>query len=311
MISRRLVRIKTLQTLYSWNQGHAQDVGDLKKELFSKIQTTEQFYLFLLDFPYELQQFAKEKQDLEKSKYYPDQFKIKYYDNLNYTRFIPKMHETLIVNNVPQTQFEWSNLANYFEEWYKRMREWDFVQDYQFFTEPTEQQQLEFVEQILFTFLETQGDFNDCLEEVYPQWFDDNEYTVRDVLKSLKLQAGRATLSLKDAIRPNNEEVALGAQILTKTIANNQEYESLISAVTDNWDPSRIAVIDLLILKMAITEFLHCPEIPLKVTINEYLEITKNYSTPNSSKFVNGIMDKLRMDLSKNDRIQKTGRGLL
>jgi N utilization substance protein B len=62
---------------------------------------------------------------------------------------------------------------------------------------------------------------------------------------------------------------------------------------------------------MALTEFMHCPEIPVKVTINEYLEITKNYSTPNSSKFVNGIMDKLRIDLAKNDRIQKSGRGLL
>lgn len=311
MISRRLVRIKTLQTLYSWNQGQAQDVGDLKKELFSKIQTTEQFYLFLLNFPYELQQFAKEKQDLEKSKYYPDQFKIKYYDNLNYTRFIPKIHETLIVYHVSQTQFDWTTLANYFEDWYKRLREFEFVQDYQFFTDPTEQQQLEFVEQILFTFLETQGDFNDALEEVYPQWFDDNEYTVRDVLKSLKMKDGKAILSIKDEILPNNEEVSLGGQILEKTIANNQEYESLISTVTDNWDPSRIAVIDLLILKMAITEFLHCPEIPLKVTINEYLEITKNYSTPNSSKFVNGIMDKLRIQLTQNNRIQKTGRGLL
>jgi N utilization substance protein B len=221
------------------------------------------------------------------------------------------MHESVIVNGAPQTQFDWSNLANYFEDWYKRLREWDFVQDYQFFTDPTEQQQLEFVEQILFTFLETQGDFNDALEEVYPQWFDDNEYTVRDVLKSLKMHGNRATLQVKDAIRPNNEEVALGAQILVKTIANTQEYESLISTVTDNWDPSRIAVIDLLILKMALTEFMHCPEIPVKVTINEYLEITKNYSTPNSSKFVNGIMDKLRIDLAKNDRIQKSGRGLL
>jgi N utilization substance protein B len=67
---------------------------------------------------------------------------------------------------------------------------------------------------------------------------------------------------------------------------------------------------DLLILKMTLTEFLHCPEIPVRVTINEYLEITKNYSTPNSSKFVNGIMDKLRIELESRGEIRKTGRGL-
>jgi N utilization substance protein B len=84
----------------------------------------------------------------------------------------------------------------------------------------------------------------------------------------------------------------------------------MVSEVTDNWDPARIAIIDLLIIKQTLSEFLYFSEIPVKVTINEYLEITKNYSTPNSSKFVNGILDKLRIQLENTGQIQKTGRGL-
>ena len=87
-------------------------------------------------------------------------------------------------------------------------------------------------------------------------------------------------------------------------------FEEMVSDVTENWDPARIAAIDLLIIKQTLSEFLYFPEIPVKVTINEYLEITKNYSTPNSSKFVNGILDKLRIKLEKTGQIQKTGRGL-
>jgi N utilization substance protein B len=84
----------------------------------------------------------------------------------------------------------------------------------------------------------------------------------------------------------------------------------MTAEVTDNWDPSRIAVIDLLIIKLTLTEFFNFPDIPVKVTINEYLEITKQFSTPNSSKFVNGILDKLRINLESRNQIKKSVRGL-
>jgi N utilization substance protein B len=117
-------------------------------------------------------------------------------------------------------------------------------------------------------------------------------------------------LNIKSGIAPKDEEAVWAAQLLRETIANNDSHEEWISKVTQNWDPGRIAVMDMLILKLTLTEFLYCPEIPVRVTINEYLEITKNYSTPNSSKFVNGIMDKLRMELESRGEIKKTGRGL-
>ena len=158
--------------------------------------------------------------------------------------------------------------------------------------------------------METHEGFNNVIEEIYPVWFDDAPYTVRDILKTLELSKSIENLNIKPGVKSFDEEAVWAAQMLKDTIENSQMYESLIAEVTQNWDPSRIAVMDLLILKMTLSEFLHCPEIPVRVTINEYLEITKNYSTPNSSKFVNGIMDKLRIELESRGEIRKTGRGL-
>ena len=99
--------------------------------------------------------------------------------------------------------------------------------------------------------------------------------------------------------------------LLVKTLLNNAEWEKEIQAKTPNWDKDRIAEIDHILLKMAICEFVHFPSIPEKVTINEYLEIAKEYSTPKSSIFINGILDKLVKEYKTNGKMQKVGRGLL
>lgn len=309
MISRRLVRIKTLQTLYSWNQSEETDLSIFSKELYSRIQEVHDFYLFLLDFPYQLQQFALDKQEVEKNKYYPDKSKIEYYSLLNNTPLIGKIHQSLLAHD-EYTTFDWSALAGQMDGFYGELKSWDFSADYAFFLEPNLQQQKEFVDQLFFAFIETNEAFNNSLEEVNPSWYDDMPFAFREIQRISTVDRDRVKINLAPSIQPKDEEVLMGAQLLSKTVNNSKKYEELIGTVTDNWDPSRIAVMDLLILKLTLTEFLHFPDVPLKVTINEYLEITKNYSTPNSSKFVNGIMDKLRIDLEGKGEIHKSARGM-
>jgi transcription antitermination protein NusB len=309
MISRRLVRIKTLQTLYSWNQSEEVDLSIFSKELYSRIQEVHDFYLFLLDFPYQLQQFALDKQEVEKNKYYPDKSKIEYYSLLNNTPLIGKIHQSLLAHD-EYTTFDWSSLSGQLDGFYSTLKSWDFSSDYAFFLEPNLQQQKEFVDQIFFAFIETNEAFNNSLEEINPSWYDDMPFAFREIQRISTVDRDRVKINLAPSIQPKDEEVLMGAQLLSKTVNNSKMYEELIGTVTENWDPSRIAVMDLLILKLTLTEFLHFPDVPLKVTINEYLEITKNYSTPNSSKFVNGIMDKLRIDLEGKGEIHKSARGM-
>jgi N utilization substance protein B len=100
-------------------------------------------------------------------------------------------------------------------------------------------------------------------------------------------------------------------QLFRKTVSSSEEYEKLISDRTKNWELERIALTDIILIKMALAELIHFPSIPVKVTMNEYIEISKSFSTPKSKLFINGILDKLAEELMKEGRIRKRGRGLM
>jgi N utilization substance protein B len=99
--------------------------------------------------------------------------------------------------------------------------------------------------------------------------------------------------------------------LFNKVIAFENEYQELISQKTKNWEAERIAVMDTLLMRMAIVELVHFPSIPIKVTMNEYIEIAKEFSTPKSNSFINGILDKILADLKEKGKVRKTGRGLI
>jgi N utilization substance protein B len=109
----------------------------------------------------------------------------------------------------------------------------------------------------------------------------------------------------------NQEDILFGRELLEKVIAKDEDLQKELEGKTPNWDADRIARLDNVVLKIAIAELLFFPQIPTKVTINEYLEITKDYSTPNSNNFVNGVLDKLVKEFSHEKRLNKSGRGLL
>ena len=109
----------------------------------------------------------------------------------------------------------------------------------------------------------------------------------------------------------NQEDLTFGVTLLEKTIVEDVKLQKELEGKTPNWEAERIAKLDGVILKIAIVELLHFPGIPTKVTLNEYLEIAKDYSTPNSNNFVNGVLDKLVREFSQEKRMIKTGRGLL
>ncbi len=309
MISRRLVRIKTLQTLYSWKQSGIDNEFMFVDNLKNSIYHSHAFYLFLLDFPYQLQQYLQDEVNLERSKFYPDATKIRQYSILNNTPIIQKLHQEVLLSDV-KLEYSWTDLQSNFETWFQTMLTWDFVQDYAFFEEPEFIQQKEFVENLFFAFVDSHEQFNELLEDINPSWPDDSSITYREITKTLQSFKKTNEVTLSKNIPLNDEDLIFGLNLLKYTIRQSEKYDEMVSDVTENWDPARIAIIDLLIIKQTLTEFLYFPEIPVKVTINEYLEITKNYSTPNSSKFVNGILDKLRIKLEKTGQIQKTGRGL-
>ena len=108
-----------------------------------------------------------------------------------------------------------------------------------------------------------------------------------------------------------SEDTQFVSDLFYKTLEFEDELLQLISSKTQNWDADRIATVDMILMKMAMCEILHFSQIPVKVSINEYLEIAKLYSSPNSHTFMNGVLDKIQLDLRKDSKINKTGRGLM
>ena len=152
----------------------------------------------------------------------------------------------------------------------------------------------------------------DYLEDDKLTWIDDIPLVNTHIVKQLKaIKQGEDDNFRVPKLYKDNEDKAYVKDLFRKTILNESELAKEYIDKTPNWDSERIAEIDTIILKMAICEFLKFPSIPVKVTLNEYLELAKEYSTPKSSIFINGILDNLVKELEGNKRIVKIGRGLM
>lgn len=149
------------------------------------------------------------------------------------------------------------------------------------------------------------------LEDFKLTWVDDIPVVNTQILKQLKQMTAEEDSFRVPAIYKDIEDKEFGTNLFRKTVLNDADLAKEFVDKTPNWDLERIAELDTIILKMAICEFLKFPSIPLKVTINEYLELAKEYSTPKSSLFINGILDNLIKDFQSKDRIKKVGRGLM
>ena len=155
---------------------------------------------------------------------------------------------------------------------------------------------------------------NDKLGEYYEDtmisWVDDIPFVNTWVVKSLSKCKANATFFLGNLYKDKDDEDFV-SNLFKKTVLKHKEYEVDIEEKTPNWETDRIADIDMILIKMAITEFINFPSIPTRVTINEYIEVSKDYSTEKSSYFINGVLDKISKEFINNKRIVKIGRGLL
>jgi len=154
--------------------------------------------------------------------------------------------------------------------------------------------------------------FEEIVDDKYPYWQEDKSLVIGALKKILKQLPVEATDPFYDAYLPDADTVTdFGLRLLESTLEQAPALEELIAPTLKNWDMERLAVLDVIIIKMALAEFLFFATIPTKVTLDEYVDIAKEYSTPKSKDFVNGILDNLMKSLTESGRIQKEGRGLL
>ncbi len=272
------------------------------------LESSQKLYLFNLYSLIRTAQFAVEDTERKKAKYLPSEedkkFSAKLYEN--------EVFQSLAKQKALQELFEEMELDSLLEEdiarkYYKTFAKTQEYKDYVYKGEgiPAHREAVLAMYRIL---VKTEI-FEESMEDHFATWEDDRSLIVGAVKKTIK--ALPQTPELYRTFRPDYEaSVEFGEAMLEKVIEEESDLEGIIAPALENWDVERVANIDMILLKMALCEFMHFSSIPTKVTLNEYVEISKMYSTDKSKDFINGILDKLMKQLKEEGKIQKSGRGL-
>jgi len=318
MLSRRHLRIKVMQALYAHFQSDDNDLNQSEKGLVSAINSIYDLYIFLLSAILETGDFARNRMEEGRQKFLPTQEEI----NPN-TRFIENQlllqldSNRDLRKNINRLKINWSDDQEIFRKMFTQLRDSEAYHKYMSSASSNYRDDKEVLMYLLGEVMLQNEAFISLFEEKNINWADDIDTAAMMVAKTIKKwEATYDEFKVLPPliVSPDEEGDDLirdfVIKLFRKTIFKSEVSASLISERAQNWELERIAVLDVILIKMAIVEFTEFPSIPVKVTINEYIEISKEYSTPKSRQFINGILDKLVTDLKSEEKIKKTGRGL-
>jgi len=313
MISRRIIRIKVLQILYAFFTSPETSINNTEKELFFSLQKTYDLYHFLMALVIEVEKFAEDRIDIGLKKHRPTADELA--PNLRFVknRLIQQLKSnTTLEKYLASSKLSWNDESELIRKLYFSLTDFDFYKEYLALEQVTYADDRKLVEDIFKYLILDNEEIESVLEEQSIYWNDDMDFVVSMILKTFKKfkEFSDDALTLLPMFK-DDEDRQFAKDLYRKVILNHDENMLLIKQHTVNWDIDRIAFIDTLILELALTEFLHFPSIPTKVTMNEYIELSKYYSTEKSRNFINGILDKALRDLKKNNKINKIGRGLI
>ncbi len=314
MLTRRHIRIKVMQCIYALVQSNDDSLEKQQKFLKLSINNMYVLYLLMLSLLAELHRLAQKHVNHASKKYLTteeDQFP-------DPQKFVKnRLLLQIVNNNLLQEQLSDKKLNNWYlnEEYvkilYKEIVASDIYRTYMHNGKDSYEDDQELVLQLFKEIIAPNEKIYEYFEDDKLTWVDDfpiiNTYLVKRLKKASETSNEKFFLP---ALLKDEEDMVYANELLVKTLLNNAKWEAEIEGKTPNWDNDRIAEIDSIILKMAICELLNFPTIPEKVTLNEYLEIAKEYSTPKSSIFINGVLDKLAKEYKTEGRLQKIGRGL-
>ncbi len=310
MISRRLLRIKILQILYAHFNAEGSGIVKSEKDLVFSIQKAYDLYFYLLLLIIAVKRYAESRIELARNKKLPTHEDLhpntRFVDN----EVIRQIEESPAFNQyMSERKMSWINHPELIKNLYNKLVEAPYYKKYMELPACSYADDRQLLIDFYSNELENFDMFYEILEEQSIFWNDDIEFMVIMVIKTIKDMRPNKTGLLPLYRSDDDREFAF--RLLRTSIVHHDEYRKLIEDYVDNWDIERVAHIDNLILQMAINELIEFPSLPVKVTFDEYLELAKYYSTPKSSVFINGLLDKISADLTQKGKITKTGRGLI
>ncbi len=313
MISRRLLRIKALIALYAFNRREDESLTHAETELMFSIGKTYDLYHYLLLLVLEVADIASERIDMALQKHMPTQTdlnpKRRFVDNM----VIGQLRKNKAFNTyIGQKKLSWVHYSHIPRLMYTKMMAWDMYEEYMNSETNNYASDKKFILKLISVMFAESEDLHSNLEEQSIYWNDDLEYVtsmVEKTLKKFKSDSGE-NVPLMPLFK-NEEDEEFVKILFRKAVLNSEKCSALIDKNTTNWEVERIALMDILVMQLAITEIIEFPEIPVKVTLNEYIEISKYYCTSKSSTFVNGILDNIVKEIREEGLFNKFGRGLV
>lgn len=311
MLSRRHLRIRVMQALYAYYQSEPKDIRRTEQELLNGTERIFDLYLTELQFFIELSH--------QEHVYYEDtpasmvtglrktaSFRIK---DLSFIAWLE--NDRNFTDQIKKRKISWQTDIDTVKKAFHHLRQQEKYAAFILKTEHSPEEEITFLKWLIKEYFSVTEFVPQLLEERNIYWAESMEITEGMINRTVDTFKSDGRFHLLPLFKDEDDDILFMQNLVQKTIRDDAYFHQLIADKTKNWDAERIAMVDIILMKMALCEILNIETIPVKVSINEYIDISKDYSTPNSKSFINGVIDKLVIELKEQGKIQKTGRGLV
>ncbi len=306
MINREIIRIKIVQLTYAYYQNGNKNIDSAEKELFFSLSKAYDLYNYMLALIVSITKEARRQIEIVQSRARREGTDMPS-QKFAYNRFALQLEENKMLNDFIETQKKtWDNEIEFVRKLYKQITESQIYKDYMADTDDSYAADRELWRKIYRTLIQENEELDALLEEQSLYWNDDKEIVDTFVLKTIKRFDEKN--AAKQELLPeydSEEDRDYARKLFRATIMNADEYQRYMSEASHNWDFNRLAYMDIVIMQIALAEIMTFPTIPISVTINEFVDIAKLYSTPRSGGYINGMLDAIARHLIKTGRLMK------
>ena len=315
MLNRRFLRVKALQSIYAYHQSESSNLPQAERQLLEWVEDLYKLFVYQLSFWVEIRQFAERRIEENKQKHFPTEEDLnpnmKFVNNsilkaLDDNKHLMKLEEQYKIN--------WADSReDFIRNMFAKLVETSEYQEYMSNGKTGFAEDRRFLVAVIETYMPENGLLYDYYSDRDLSFNSDYQLAVYLLWKFIsEMSANFDEFSMLPPIyKAETDDREFVVKLFEKTILHADEYMELVKANISNWDYDRLALMDKILIFMALTEFCEFHSIPVKVTINEYIEISKFYSTSESRRFVNGMLDRLSNVLKEDGKLVKTGLGLV
>lgn len=315
MLNRRFLRVKALQEIYAYHQSNNSNLPQAERHILEEVDCLYKLFVYQLSFWVEVMHFAERRIEENKNKHFPTEEDLN--PNLKFVsnRILNVLDENKHLLSLEEKyKINWADAReDFIRSFYNRMVEYPEYQEYMNNGKDSFSDDKRFLVSVIDTYMAEDSLLYDFYSDRDLSFNSDYQIAIYLLWKFINEMPAdfNADSQLPPVFKTEDEDKMFVVKLFEKTILHADEYMEMVKANISNWDYDRLALMDKILIFMALTEFCEFHSIPVKVTINEYIEISKFYSTPESRRFVNGMLDRLSVVLKEEGKLVKTGLGLV